>query len=151
MSIQSWKWRNIDTTFQFIIFSGNYCVRSSQNALQWVNCRDWTRFPDPLWRRPSNGQVGSPSNPVLYVNARAPSGHSRRTTELGRVEWSNSSLLYIAARVLGVAILSPEIRVTHFNFVVNFSLESEFSNFLSRYCGQCRNSLFTINIFRCLV
>jgi hypothetical protein len=58
MSIQSWKWRNIDSRFQFIIFSGNYSARSSQNALQWVNCRDWTQFPDPLWRHPSYGQVG---------------------------------------------------------------------------------------------
>jgi hypothetical protein len=40
MTIQSWKWRK----FQFIIFSGNYSSRSSQNALQWVNCRDWTRI-----------------------------------------------------------------------------------------------------------
>jgi hypothetical protein len=74
MSIQSWKWRNIDSIFQFIIFSGNYCSRSSQNALQWVNCRDWTRFPDPLWRHPSYGQVGSPSNPELYGNSRWISG-----------------------------------------------------------------------------
>jgi hypothetical protein len=44
MSIQSWKWRNIDSIFQFIIFSENYSSRSSQNALQWVNCRDWTRI-----------------------------------------------------------------------------------------------------------
>jgi hypothetical protein len=28
-----------------------------KNALQWVNCRDWNRFPDPLWRHPSYGQV----------------------------------------------------------------------------------------------
>jgi hypothetical protein len=93
MSIQSWKWRNIDSTFQFIIFSGNYSARSSQNALQWVNCRDLTRFPDPLWRHPSYGQVGSPSNPDLYGNSRMPSGHSRRTTELGRVECFSHELM----------------------------------------------------------
>jgi hypothetical protein len=29
----------------------------------------------------------SPSNPELYGNSRMPSGHSRRTTEFGRVEW----------------------------------------------------------------
>jgi hypothetical protein len=46
-----------------------------------------TQFPDPLWRHPSYGQVGSTSNPELYGNSRMPSGHSRRTTELGRVEW----------------------------------------------------------------
>jgi hypothetical protein len=39
---------------------------SSQNALQWVNCRDWTRFQDPLCRHSSYGQVGSPSNPDLW-------------------------------------------------------------------------------------
>jgi hypothetical protein len=57
-----------------------------QFALQWVNCRDWTRFPDTLRRHPSYGQVGSPSNPELYGNSRMPAGHSRRTTERGRVE-----------------------------------------------------------------
>jgi hypothetical protein len=67
VSIQSWKWGNIDSIFQFIIFSGNYSLRSSQNALQqWVNCQDWTRFPDPLWRHPSYGQVSSLSNPDLW-------------------------------------------------------------------------------------
>jgi hypothetical protein len=67
MSIQSWKWRNIDSIFRFIIFSGNYSSRSSQNALQWVNCRDWTRFPDPLWRHPSYGQVQPGSRRDLAV------------------------------------------------------------------------------------
>jgi hypothetical protein len=72
MSIQSRKWRNIESIFQFIIFFGNYRLRSSQNALQWENCQDWTRFPYPLWRHPSHGQVGSPSNPDLgrkHLNA----------------------------------------------------------------------------------
>jgi hypothetical protein len=90
MSIQSWKWRNIDSTCQFIIFSGNYRLRSSQNALQherWGKLPGWTRFPDPLWRQPSYGQVGSPSNPELYGNSRTASGDSRRTPELGRVDW----------------------------------------------------------------
>jgi hypothetical protein len=90
MSIQSWKWRNIISTCQFIIFSGNYSARSSQNALQWVNCRNLTRFPDPLWRHPSYGQVGCPSNLELDGNSRMSSGHSRRTTELDRVEWQTT-------------------------------------------------------------
>jgi hypothetical protein len=45
------------------------------NRKDGVNCRDsFIR------------QVGSPNNPELYGNARMPCGHSRRTTELGRVE-----------------------------------------------------------------
>jgi hypothetical protein len=39
-----------------------------------------------IGRLPSYGQVGSPSNPELYGNSRMPSGHSRRSTELDRVE-----------------------------------------------------------------
>jgi hypothetical protein len=97
MSIQSWKWRNIDSTCRFIIFSGNYSARSSQNALQWVNCRDWIRFPDPLWRHPSYGHIWVKS--VVRAistsdgNARMPSGHSRKTElllficALAGIEW----------------------------------------------------------------
>jgi hypothetical protein len=89
VSIHSWKWMNIESTIQFIIYFGNYRSRGAPrmhcNTKDGVNCRDWTRFPDPLWRH-SYVQVGRPSNPELYGNARMPSGHSWRTTELGRVE-----------------------------------------------------------------
>jgi hypothetical protein len=39
------------------------------------------------------GQVGSPSNPELYGNSRTASGDSRKTLELGRVEWSQNNPL----------------------------------------------------------
>jgi hypothetical protein len=73
----------------FLWTTGHGAPRMHCNMKDGVNCRDWTRFPDPLWRHPSYGQVGSPSNPdpTSDGNARMPSGHSRRTTELGRVEW----------------------------------------------------------------
>jgi hypothetical protein len=69
--------------------------------------RDWTRFPDPLWRPPRYGPnsiqcqfvppggywsdqeaevVPLRSNPELWRKLPNASGDSRRTTELGRVE-----------------------------------------------------------------
>jgi hypothetical protein len=70
MSIQSWKWRNIEYTIQFIIYVFGTAGRGAPimhcNRKDGVNCRDWTRFPDPLWRHSPYGQVGSPSNPDLW-------------------------------------------------------------------------------------
>jgi hypothetical protein len=104
MSIQSWKWRNIDSTCQFIIFSGNYSARSSQNALQWVNCRNRTRFPDLLWRYPSYGQVGSPSNPDCSTETPEclPDIHEG----LGRVEWRLKNLLITKTTT---PVLAPDL------------------------------------------
>jgi hypothetical protein len=45
---------------KWIIHTFRLC---SQNALQGVNCQDWTLFPVPLWRHPSYGKVSSPRNP----------------------------------------------------------------------------------------
>jgi hypothetical protein len=92
------------------IFWEKYRSRSSQNALQQVR---WIKLPgldpvsgsamaapsirsSPAWFPSSRseacgftrlGQVGSPrAIPISDGNVRMPSGHSRRTTELGRVE-----------------------------------------------------------------
>jgi hypothetical protein len=71
---------NIDSTFQFIIFSGNYSARSKLPGL------------DPV----SGSAMAAPySNPELYGNSRMPSGHSRRTTELGRVELPDAICIFI--------------------------------------------------------
>jgi hypothetical protein len=61
MSIQSWKWSNIDSIFQFIIFSGNYSAAS--------------KLPGPPVSAivaPFIGQVGSLSNPELYGKSGMP-------------------------------------------------------------------------------
>jgi hypothetical protein len=47
----------------FLGSTGRGAPRMHCNMKDGVNCRDWTRFPDPLWRHPWYGQVGSPSNP----------------------------------------------------------------------------------------
>jgi hypothetical protein len=99
MSIQSWKWsRNIESTIQFIIFFGNYRSRSSQNALQHER---WSKIAGtgPGFRIRYGGTLHMVKSVVRAIptsdgNARMPSGHSRRTTELGRVEWDRLPPLY---------------------------------------------------------
>jgi hypothetical protein len=58
MSIHNHE-RNIDSTFQFIIFSGNYRSRSSQNALQHER---WSKLPglDPISRSSTAAPFGTP-------------------------------------------------------------------------------------------
>jgi hypothetical protein len=134
----------MESTSQFIIFSGNYRSRTAQNALALQHER-WSKLPglDPVcgsamaapsirssrrqnhhcivlewikgifesqvllviyilsevvlkwqcvwcdWQIVNGGLVSSVVRaiPTSDGNARMPSGHSRRTTELGRVEW----------------------------------------------------------------
>jgi hypothetical protein len=52
MSIQSWKWRNIDSTFQFIIFSGNKCADLPE-------CIAVSKLPG-LWTRFSGSAMAAP-------------------------------------------------------------------------------------------
>jgi hypothetical protein len=48
--------------------TGRGASRMHCNTKDGVNSRDWTRFPDPLWRHSSYVQVGSPSSPNTCLN-----------------------------------------------------------------------------------